>query len=162
MQVIKRNEVVNDGWTRIEQDAVDEGLPDADLIVPLAYWQSHREELLQRGSKVAVCINGDDELAEIEADLGEFELIAVEFPLFKDGRAYSLARALRQRYGYEGDIRAVGDVLRDQLYFMQRCGISSFQLKEGKDAEDALKGLSDFSVKYQSAVDGAQPIYRQR
>jgi uncharacterized protein (DUF934 family) len=86
----------------------------------------------------------------------------VEFPAFKDGRGYSHARILREHHGYKGDIRAVGDVLRDQLFLMQRCGISSFYVREDTDIEAALIGLSDFSVKYQTAADGATPVYKQR
>ena len=94
--------------------------------------------------------------------LDQFELVALEFPKFTDGRSYSHARRLRDRFGYRGEIRAVGEVLRDQLFFMQRCGIDSYQVREDKDAEDALKGLSDFSVKYQTAADGAPPVYKLR
>lgn len=90
------------------------------------------------------------------------ELIALDFPAFKDGRCYSHARLLRERYDYQGELRAVGDVLRDQLFFMKRCGIDSFQLRSDKDMEDALNAFNDFSVKYQTAADGAPPIYDVR
>lgn len=162
MQVIKGHEITTDSWTRLEAGDLDNALPDGDLIVPLSFWRSAREQLLEREGRVAICLNGEDEIDEIKDDLSNFELIAIEFPVFRDGRGYSLARALRQRYGYEGDIRAVGDVLRDQLFFMQRCGITSYVIKEGKDWQDALRGFSDFSVRYQGATDGIDPIYRQR
>ena len=89
-------------------------------------------------------------------------MLALEFPNFKDGRSYSHARLLRERFGFRGELRAVGDVLRDQLFFMQRCGIDAFQVREDKDAEDALRGLSGFTVKYQTAADGLPPIYKTR
>ena len=162
MQVIKNNIVVEDGWQRIEEADIEKGLPDGDIIVPFGYWQSHRNELLERKGRLGVCVNGDDDTAELTADLEHFDIIAVDFPTFRDGRGYSHARILREHYGYAGDIRAVGDVLRDQLFFMQRCGISSFCLREDRDIEDAIKGLSGFSVKYQTAADGILPVYKQR
>ncbi len=162
LQVIKDKQVIEDNWTRFEPGDDDAALPEGDIIVPLAYWQARREELLGREGKVAVCINGDDELSDIESELDGFELIAIEFPVFRDGRGYSMARALRQRHNFQGDIRAVGEVLRDQLYFMQRVGISSYQLKDGKDPQDALKGFTEFSVRYQGAVDNGEAIYSRR
>jgi uncharacterized protein (DUF934 family) len=89
-------------------------------------------------------------------------MIALDFPVFKDGRCYSHARLLKDRYDYKGDLRAIGDVLRDQLFFMHRCGIDSFQIREDKDAEDALNAFNDFTVRYQAAADDAVPIYKLR
>ncbi len=164
MRVIKDNKVIDDSWRLLQATEIEdkETLPEGDVIVPFGYWQAHRAELLARQGRIGVCINGDDETEEVAKDVSHFDLIAVEFPVFKDGRGYSHARILRDHHGYMGDIRAVGDVLRDQLFFMQRCGITSFHLREDKDIEDAMKGLSEFSVKYQSAADGAEPIYKQR
>ncbi|MFT5132461.1 MAG: hypothetical protein ACI9SC_000926 [Gammaproteobacteria bacterium] len=162
MRVIKDKKIVDDNWQRLEEADIGEELPPGDLIIPFAYWRTHRSELLEREGQLGVCIDGDDETDEVAKDLKNFDLIALDFPLFKDGRGYSHARIIRDHYGYKGDLRAVGDVLRDQLFFMQRCGISSFHLSEGKDLEDALKGFSDFTVKYQTAADGAVPVYKQR
>ncbi len=162
MRVIKDKIIIEDDWHRIDDADINDDLPDGDIIVPFSYWQAHRSELLERKGQLGVCVNGDDETEEIAQDLNHFDLIALDFPVFKDGRGYSHARILRDHHGYEGDIRAVGDVLRDQLFFMQRCGISSFHLREDKNIEDAVKGLSDFSVKYQTAADGALPVYKQR
>ena len=79
-----------------------------------------------------------------------------------DGRAFSYARLLRDRYGYKGELRAVGFVLRDHLDFMARCGIDSFELMEGKDSENALKAFHEFSVAYQPSTRGPEPAYRLR
>ncbi len=162
LQVIKDNQVVEDNWTRFETDDTEAALPEGDVIVPLAYWKARRDELMATGNRIAVCINGDDELDDIVPELDKLELLAIEFPVFRDGRGYSMARALRQRHNFQGDIRAVGEVLRDQLYFMQRVGISSYQLKDGKDPQDALKGFTEFSVRYQGAVDNNEAIYGRR
>ena len=162
MRVIKSGQVLEDGWQRIAEPDTLSALPEGDLILPLAYWRANRELLARHNGRIAVCLNGDDSLAEVADMVGRFELIALEFPGFTDGRSYSHARLLRERFGYRGELRAVGDVLRDQLFYMRRCGIDSFQLREDKDAEDALRGLSGFSVKYQTAADGAPPVYRLR
>ena len=162
MRVIKSGAVVEDGWQRIADPDTLQALPEGDLIVPLVYWRANRELLTRHNGKVAVCLNGDDSLDDIADSLDQFELVALAFPKFTDGRSYSHARLLRDRFDYRGEIRAVGDVLRDQLFFMQRCGVDSFQVREDKDMDDALKGLSGFSVKYQTAADGAAPVYRLR
>lgn len=162
MRVIKNGRVLEDNWQRIAEPDPGQPLPEGDLIVPLDYWRNNRELLSQRNGRIAVCLNGDDSLDDFSASLEQFELVALEFPKFTDGRSYSHARLLRDRFGYRGEIRALGEVLRDQLFFMQRCGIDSYQVREDKDAEDALKGLSDFSVKYQTAADGAPPVYKLR
>ena len=93
---------------------------------------------------------------------GLSSIIALDFPAFKDGRSYSHARILRDRYNYEGELRAIGNVLRDQMFFMLRCGINCFEVTEGKNAEDALKSFNDFTVRYQAAADDAVPIYKLR
>lgn len=162
MRVIRDNRVVHDSWQRVVQVDDDHTLPDGDVIVPFRYWQANRQALLGRGSGVAICIDGDVETEEVVADLTHFSLIALDFPAFTDGRCYSHARLLRNRYGYRGELRAVGDVLRDQLFFMLRCGIDSFQLREDKDGEDALRAFSEISVKYQAAADNDGPLYRNR
>ena len=137
-------------------------LPDGDIIIPFTYWQASRETFLNRNGHTAICINGDDKIDEVASVASLFDLIALEFPELKDGRCYSYARLLRERYGFKGELRAVGDVLRDQLFFMKRCGIDSFQLRSDKDMEDALKSFNDFTVKYQTATDAAPPVYKFR
>ncbi len=162
MQVIKENKILEDNWQRLAEVNDAQDLPEGDLIIPYKYWQAHRSQLLDRAGKIAICLDGDDATEEVAEYLDQFELIALNFPAFTDGRSYSHARLLRDRYGYKGELRAVGDVLRDQLFFMQRCGIDSYHLKEGKDIEDALNAFNDFSVKYQTAADGTEPIYKYR
>jgi len=162
LQVIKQGTVLEDAWQRLPEPAPDLPLPAGDWIVPLDYWRHHRKQLSAHNGRVAVCLHGADKPDDLLEVLDALDLIALEFPKFTDGRAYSQARLLRTRHGYRGELRAVGEVLRDQLFFMQRCGIDSFELPHGKDADDALQGLSGFSVKYQSSTDGALPIYQLR
>ncbi len=162
MQVIKNKEIINDDWQLIRDIEDDEAIPEGKVILPFNYWQANREALLKRDTEHAVLVNGDVVTEDLLEDLEQFAIIALDFPAFGDGRSYSHACLLRQRYEFKGDLRAVGDVLRDQLFFMQRCGFDSYAIREDKDIEDALKSLTDFSVKYQTAADGALPIYKQR
>jgi uncharacterized protein (DUF934 family) len=160
MRVVKDQQITEDGWQVVADEAL---LPDGDIIVSLNRFQTDREALLSRpGSKLGVCINGGHKLDDLEADLQHIDLIALDFPKLGDGRCFSHARLLRERYGYRGELRAVGYVIRDLLFFMRRCGIDSFQLHEDKDLEDALKALTEFTVKYQPAADKASPIYHIR
>jgi uncharacterized protein (DUF934 family) len=86
----------------------------------------------------------------------------VDFPVFRDGRGYSIGRLVRERYGYKGEIRAIGDVLRDQLTFMFRCGFDAYAVRADKDLHDALKAFDEFTVQYQGAVDNPSPLFRRR
>ncbi len=158
MRVIKGEAVVEDGWVVVP---AGEPLPQSgDVIVDLERWGSEREALLARGGSVGVVLGSDQSPDAIES-LGSLALVAIDFPKFADGRGYSSARLLRERLGFEGDVRAVGEVLRDQLFYMRRCGITSFALKEGKDIEGAVAALKDFSVTYQAAADDRRPLFRR-
>jgi uncharacterized protein (DUF934 family) len=162
MRVIKDKAVINDDWQLIREIDNDASIPEGKVIVPFAYWQANRDALLKQNTEHAVWIDGATQTEALQDDLEHFSMIALDFPAFKDGRSYSHASLLRNRYNYKGDLRAIGDVLRDQLFFLQRCGMSSYEVREDKDINDALKSLEDFSVRYQAAADDALPIYKQR
>jgi uncharacterized protein (DUF934 family) len=158
----KDDQVVEDNW---QMPDVSEGsliAEDVDAIISLDYWLANKTRLEGHRGRLGLCISGDVQLEDIVDELRRFPLIALEFPAFKDGRCYSLARLLRERYQYQGELRAVGDILRDQLYYLRRCGVDSFLVREDKDIEDALQGLYDFTVTYQTAADGAVPVYKNR
>ena len=104
---------------------------------------------------------GDDP-ARVADRLGAAARVEVNFPSFTDGRGYSIARLLRERYGYQGELRAVGDVQRDQLFYLSRCGFDAFLLREGQDAGEALSALRDFSEAYQASVERPEPLFRRR
>jgi len=158
MRVIKDRKIVDDSWQLLAAGAA---VPDAgDLIVPLSLWNSERQALKTRGGKLGVWLKSDELPEQIE-DLSELPLVAIEFPKFGDGRGYSSARLLRERHRYQGEVRAVGEVLRDQLFYMARCGFDSFALKPGKDIEGALDAFKDFSVSYQAAADDPRPLFRR-
>lgn len=153
-RIIKDRQIVEDHWQHVgdEQDLPGE---DIDIIVSCARWQREREVLLARSGRLGVTIGGEVPLDEIHDHLEDFDLVAIDFPAFKDGRGYTYARLLRERYGFKGEVRAVGNVLRDQLYYMARCGFDAFELEQGRDLEQALAAFNDFSVNYQPAADGA-------
>ena len=166
--IIRHAQVVADNWSPVDSadGALPEPLPGGDLLVPLALWQAHRAELLTHAKKLAwklgIRVDSNEDPTAFAADLEHFSLIAIRFPQFGDGRGYSLARLLRERFAYCGELRAVGDVIRDNLYFLSQCGFDAFELNAGTDAETALASLRDFSESYQTSVAQPQPLFRRR
>lgn len=155
--------IVEDTWMPVDSDAsLASAPPAASVLVTHALWSSRRDALIARGTPVGVRLEASDDPASIADDLQHLSLIAVDFPKFTDGRGYSIARLLRQRYGYRGPLRAVGDVLRDQLFYMLRCGFDSFALKHDDQADDALSAYRDFTEAYQTAVDRTVPLFARR
>ncbi len=151
MQIIRKREIVEDGWVHVADDA--DVPPDADVVVSLQRWRSQRETLKGHAGRLGVRLDNTIDPLELREDLPHLALVAVEFPVYRDGRGFSIARLLRERMGYAGEIRAVGNVLRDQLYFMERCGFDTYELEDGKSLESALAAFDEFSVTYQDAVD---------
>jgi uncharacterized protein (DUF934 family) len=163
--IIKGMSIVNDPWQRLERGA-DGSLPavpaTGDIIVPLGLWQAKRAELLGRPGRLGVWLDSSEEPAAIADDLHLFGVVAVNFPKVTDGRGYSTACLLRQRYGWRGELRAFGDIWRDQLFFLASCGFSSFALREGEDPREALAAFGDFSETYQGSVRQPLPLFRRR
>ncbi len=155
MRVIKDRKIVEDAWHLVKDDET----AGANAIVSLARWNSERDALLAAGP-VGVVLRSSESPDDI-ADLQKVPLIAVDFPAFTDGRGYSSARMLRSRLGYKGELRAIGDVMRDEMFLMSRVGIDSFAVKAGKDIEKALGAFDDFSVTYQAAADDERPLFRR-
>ena len=162
-RLIKNGEVINDSWHLLDKDATLDGLPNSDsIIVPLALWLEHSHALKARDGGLGVWLDSDEEVESIADDLSQFQVVALNFPVFSDGRNYSNARLLRDRYQYQGEVRAIGDVLRDQLFFMQRCGFDAFALRADRNADEALESLKDFSNPSQAATDQPLPLFRRR
>jgi uncharacterized protein (DUF934 family) len=134
-----------------------------DLLVPFALWQAHQAlfdaHRFNQAGKVGVLLAPDADVAQLAALFVHFDMIAVDFPKFADGRGFSLAYLLRQRLGFAGELRAHGPLLRDQLYYLQRVGFNAFTLREGQDLHAALASLSDFSLNYQGSVDQPLPLF---
>ena len=157
--LIKNKRIVPDSWQQLEP-AAEGGLPGVpltgDWIVPLAIWTEQRAQLAgnksERTGRNGVLLENTDDPRTLAGDFDKLALIAVRFPKFTDGRGYSIARVLR-RLGWKGELRAVGDVLRDQLFYMTRCGFDAFALRADQDPQVALTAFSDFSAPYQPAID---------
>ncbi len=155
MQIIKDKAIIEDNWTHYSGEG---DLPEGNLIVSLDLWQ----EMDFSGRNIGLQLEPDDMLSDIKDDLHHFDLIAINFPTFADGRGYSMAKILRDRLGYKKEIRAVGDIMRDQLFYLQRCGFNAYEIKSGRDIVDALEAFDDFSIKYQTSSDEDVPLYRRR
>ncbi|MEP4380142.1 MAG: DUF934 domain-containing protein [Alphaproteobacteria bacterium] len=154
MALIKDRELSEDSWVHIE-----DGVPvpsDGGAIVSLERWQAERDALSGRNAPIGIRLDSDTPAENLVADIDRLDLIAVPFSQFKDGRGYSTARLLRERYGFTGELRAVGNILRDQLAFLERCGFDSFEYAGGTDATEALRAFDEIEVVYQTATDRRQ------
>ncbi len=127
----------------------------------VAVWRAERDALRARG-EVGVWLKPDDDPELLAEDVGALPVVAVDFPKFTDGRGYSTARLLREKHGFAGELRAIGDVLRDQLYYLRQCGFNAFAVRSDRDLEDALKGFRDFSDNYQATAVQPLPLFRRR
>lgn len=156
--IVGNTVVAEDAWQLLPADHAGD-IPAGPVIVPLALWLAN-ENLHQRPD-TGVWLDSHEEPESLAGHTAHLPMIAVRFPAFTDGRGYSIARLLRERLGYTGELRAFGDVLRDQLFFMKRCGFNSYAVREDRPAESALPGLSDFSVTYQAASDNPLPLFRR-
>ncbi|OMH33766.1 DUF934 domain-containing protein [Motiliproteus sp. MSK22-1] len=166
--IINQQRAELDSWTSLlgdESAGGEEVLSvdqlSGDLLVSWEQWQKNRPALLSHDGRVGVKIDNDFELGDLIEDLDKLSLIALEFPVFSDGRAFSQARLLRQRYGYQGEIRAVGDVTWDRLRFMHRCGINAYEIAEDRYSDEMLEAFQEITVQLQGAADDPRPIYRQ-
>ncbi|WP_250450566.1 DUF934 domain-containing protein [Caballeronia sp. ATUFL_M2_KS44] len=167
--IIKNRAIVEDDFTvvRAAEDgalpAID-ALPAGKVIVPFALWKEHKDALVASRSKdeLGVWLAPDDEPADLAPDFGKIAVIAVDFPVFRDGRGFSIGRLLRERYQWTGELRAIGDVLRDQVFFHYRCGFDAFAVRADKDINDALNAFNEFSELYQGANDNPEPLFRRR
>lgn len=163
-EIIKHRAVVTDDWNVLlladGETADSVVVPDGKVIVPLAVWQAQRDALAGR-TDLGVWLASSDRPEALKGDLAHFQVIAVDFPKFADGRGFSIAYNLRARLGYQGELRAIGDVLRDQLFYMSRVGFDAFATREDRNIHDALKGLTDFSESYQTSWDQKTPLFRR-
>lgn len=157
-KIIKDGQIVDDNWT-VWRD--EESLPEsAPVIVPVALWQAQRQALQSLGD-VAVFLASDESPKLIADSLDTLPMVAIDFPKFADGRGFSYARELREQHHFQGEIRAIGDFMRDQLFYLRRCGVNSFALASD-ELDAALASLNDFDECYQASVDQPLPLFRRR
>lgn len=164
MTIIKDKTVVNDDWQvlRLHEGETADSIkvPEGKFIVPLPVWNCQFEALRERVG-LGLWLAGFERIEDIPDDIHRFPVIAVDFHKFTDGRGYTLAYRLRKQHGYRGELRAMGDVLRDQLFLLRRVGFDSFAVREDKDPQSALVGFYDFSVTYQTSADTDAPLFRR-
>ena len=148
-EIIRNGRVELDDW-------------DGAALLTLAQWKEQRGAPPATGSRIGIRLEPADDPAELAPDIHRIQLVAINFPKFADGRGYSSAALLRTRYGYRGELRAVGDVGRDQLFYLKRCGFDAFALAPHRDPHAALASLADFSLRYQGSVDDPVPLFQRR
>jgi uncharacterized protein (DUF934 family) len=159
MTVIKDGQVSANGWLHLDDDAP---LPAGPVTVLLARWQREREILLRRDAPVGIRLAPADAPEALADEVSALPLIVLDMAPFTDGRPFSQARLLRERLGFAGEIRARGDFLRDQMFFLGRVGVNAFEFPDGTDVTDRLEAFKDFTVTYQAAADTREPVYRRR
>jgi uncharacterized protein (DUF934 family) len=160
-RLIRNRSLAEDRYTLLRDAASLAEVPDGvPVIVPLALWLERRGALIARG-EAGVWLAPADHPGALADDVGHLPVIAIDFPQFTDGRGYSHARLLRERYRFAGELRAIGDIQRDQLYYLAQCGFDAFLIPDGRDAEDARNGFVDFSDGYQ-ATSARAPWFHRR
>lgn len=159
-QILKDTQVVSDNWLLLDDSA--ESIPTGDILMSYEQWQTFSGQLSNHDGKLAVWLEGHAEIEQIIEPLLDLPLIAINFPKFADGRGFSSARLIRERYNYSGELRAIGGFIRDQLYLLNRCGFNAFQFSDENELSDAAESLKDFSENYQVSVDQENPLFRRR
>jgi len=156
----QRAEMVEDPYTTVADEELS--IPRGEVIVSLQRFHNEGRRLLAEGRKVGVRVEANENVEDLAADLPNISVVALVFPKFLQGQAYSSARILRERYGYQGEIRAVGDVLREQARFMVRCGFDVFAPADGASPDDWTHVVNRFRHVYQRAEDGREPAFEER
>ena len=160
MPLLKDGNTIKDIWVQVDDDT---DVPaTGGVIVSLERWLSQSETLRGRNAPIGVLLKSGQSPAQLLDALNDLDLVALDFPAYTDGRSYSAAKLLRQRYGFEGEIRAVGNVLRDQYAAMLRCGFDAFEVADDIDPAAWAASAKAMSNTYQHAVDGAQAIWAKR
>jgi len=162
-KLIKDGNIIDDSWTLLNnEDLALDSLNDDNVILPLQFWLDNKATLADRIDTIGVWLNGDEDPAQLADSTGTLPLIAVNFPGFMDGRGFSTGRLLRERYGFNGELRATGQFIRDQVCYLSRCGFNAFSPAPEADIEGMQKSLTDFTDYYQAAVDQPVPLFRRR
>jgi uncharacterized protein (DUF934 family) len=149
-KLIKQRDIVSDDWRYADEDPLGR---ERALILPFARWREERERWWLWDGRLGVRIGPSDPVSALQLDFLRIGLVAIEFGGIGEGRGYSQAQILRKRYRFTGELRAVGKIQRDQLFYLARCGFDAFELPDGADLQAALAAFDSFSVAYQPAVD---------
>ena len=159
-QILKNNQVIDDNWIMVDDSS--DSLPQGNILLSYEQWQTFADQLNDHKGKLGVWLDGHAEIEQLVEPLLELPLIAINFPKFADGRGFSSARLIKERYNYQGELRAIGGCIRDQLYLLKRCGFNAFQFLNETELADAAESLKDFSENYQVSADQESPLFRRR
>ena len=159
--ILIHGELAEDNWT-VTEDGRTELAPGGRVIVTLARWRAEREALLSAHAAVGVLVPNTADIEAVFAEIEDRPLIALQFPTFTDGRALSQAMVLRKRLGFRSELRAVGDVIRDLVFWLGRCGFDSIVPRKDQRLEDCRAALREFTVAYQAAADEHTPVWIRR
>ena len=163
--LIKEGSVIQDSWTLLYEATGPEALEvfqGKDIIVPMKFWNLYKTNIENYPGNITIWLDSDEFIDEVKDDLHSFSLIALNFPAFTDGRPYTAARELRQNLKFSDEIRAIGDVLRDQMFYMSQCGFDSFLLRHDQDPDSCIQALKDFKTNYQGTIPEPNPLFRRR
>jgi uncharacterized protein (DUF934 family) len=169
--LIRRGQAASESWHLLDEAALatwrsgasDNHGAHTGVLIPLPLWLAQSAAWRRAASGAfGVVLQATDDPGALSPDIARIPVIAIQFARFNDGRGYSIARLLRQRHGFRGELRAIGDVLRDQLFYMKRVGFDAFELRADQDVDAALDAFGDFSETYQAAVDQPLPLFRRR
>lgn len=161
-KIIKDGAIVDDQWQIIslDEDPTSTNTGANNILVPLAVWQAQRETLINRND-VGVYITEQDDVEALKDDCLNLTVIGIEFHAFTDGRGFSAAYLLRERFGFKGELRALGTFIRDQLCYLSRCGFNAFALKD-ENLDEAKASLGDLQEYYQASANEPRPLFRRR
>jgi len=170
-KLVKDGAIVENDWQFLPKPEGDAGgkslseskVPEGKVIVPLKVWQAQKEALRDR-QDLGVWLDSDETADQLGDDAKPLPLIGIHFPAFADGRGFSTARLLRERYGYTGEIRALGYFLPEQACYLRRCGVNAFDFGTERERflEATLEALDDFTEYYQASADQPMPLFRRR
>ena len=160
--ILRGGELVEDGWMFIEDGRAEIEPGAGNVIVTLARWMGEREALLAAHPTVGVLVPNTADIEAVFPEIADRALIVLQFPTFTDGRALSQAVVLRKRLGFKGELRAVGDVIRDLVFWLGRCGFNSIVPRQDQDLEGCRAALREFTVAYQAAADEHTPVWIRR
>ena len=157
-QIIKNGQLVNDDWNRVDEVGL---FPEGKILISMSSWNEQQVQFFKRYGEIGIWMESNENPEEIE-NLERIPVIGILFENFMDGRGFSIARLLRERLDYQGEVRAIGSPIRDQLSYMVKCGFDAFDLADHYDLEEALASLNDFSESYQTSVQQKTPLFRRR
>lgn len=161
-RILRNGELVEDDWTVLEDGYADTEAGDGKVIVTLARWRAERDALLAAHAAVGVLVPNTADIEAVFAEIEDRPLIVLQFPTFTDGRALSQAVVLRKRLAFRGELRAVGDVIRDLVFWLGRCGFDSIAPRKDQSLEGCVAALREITVAYQAAADERTPVWVRR